>query len=134
LVIAVAALFGARARWAVFALATAGVAGSAAAAIVMASALWRKHRIGEIGAVQARGLVERFESDFYGDEVNAPRFVVIPPLPQILDEAARLIAMHSLRAYDSVARRIDAAFNTFACFDKGLREAAISEGFTLLPE
>jgi peptidoglycan/LPS O-acetylase OafA/YrhL len=37
LVIAVALLFGARARWAVFALATAGVAGSAAAAIVMAS-------------------------------------------------------------------------------------------------
>jgi hypothetical protein len=72
LVIAVAALFVARARWAVFALATAGVAGSAAAAIVMASALWRMHRIGEIGAVQARGLVERFESDFYGDEVNVP--------------------------------------------------------------
>jgi hypothetical protein len=49
--------------------------------------------------------------------------------------------MHGLRAYDSVqlasgrvARRIDAAFNTFACFDKGLRDAAISEGFTLLPE
>jgi peptidoglycan/LPS O-acetylase OafA/YrhL len=37
LVIAVAALFGARARWAVFALATAGVAGSAAAAILLAS-------------------------------------------------------------------------------------------------
>jgi peptidoglycan/LPS O-acetylase OafA/YrhL len=37
LVIAVAAVFGARARWAVFALATAGAAGSAAAAIVMAS-------------------------------------------------------------------------------------------------
>ena len=37
LVIAVAALFGARARWAVFALATAGVAGSAAGAIVLAS-------------------------------------------------------------------------------------------------
>ncbi len=37
LVIAVALLFGARARWAVFAFATAGVAGSAAAAIVMAS-------------------------------------------------------------------------------------------------
>ena len=37
LVIVVAALFGARARWAVFALATAGVAGSAAGAIVLAS-------------------------------------------------------------------------------------------------
>jgi peptidoglycan/LPS O-acetylase OafA/YrhL len=37
LVIAVAAVFGARARWAVFALATAGAAGSAAAAIMMAS-------------------------------------------------------------------------------------------------
>ncbi|HEY6647739.1 MAG TPA: acyltransferase family protein [Mycobacterium sp.] len=37
LVLAVAALFGARARWAVFGLATAGVAGSAAAAIVLAS-------------------------------------------------------------------------------------------------
>lgn len=37
LVIAVAAVLGARARWAVFALATAGAAGSAAAAIVMAS-------------------------------------------------------------------------------------------------
>jgi peptidoglycan/LPS O-acetylase OafA/YrhL len=37
LVLAVAALFGARARWAVFALATAGVAASAAAAIVLAS-------------------------------------------------------------------------------------------------
>jgi uncharacterized protein len=72
---------------------------------------------------------------------STPPFVVIPPLPEILDEAARLIAMHGLRAYDSVqlgsgrvARRIDAAFNTFACFDKGLRDAAISEGFTLLPE
>jgi peptidoglycan/LPS O-acetylase OafA/YrhL len=37
LVIAVAAVVGARARWAVFALATAGAVGSAAAAIVMAS-------------------------------------------------------------------------------------------------
>jgi peptidoglycan/LPS O-acetylase OafA/YrhL len=37
LVIAIAALLGARARWGVFALATAGAAGSAAAAIVMAS-------------------------------------------------------------------------------------------------
>jgi peptidoglycan/LPS O-acetylase OafA/YrhL len=37
LVIAVAALIGARARWAVFALATVGAVGSAAAAIVMAS-------------------------------------------------------------------------------------------------
>ena len=37
LVIAVAAVFGARARWAVFALATMGAAGSAAAAILMAS-------------------------------------------------------------------------------------------------
>jgi hypothetical protein len=37
LVIAVAAVFGARARWAVFALATAGVVGSAAAASLMAS-------------------------------------------------------------------------------------------------
>ena len=35
--IAVAALVGARARWAVFALAAAGVVGSAAAAILMAS-------------------------------------------------------------------------------------------------
>ena len=37
LVIAVAAVFGARARWAVFALATVGAAGSAVAAILMAS-------------------------------------------------------------------------------------------------
>jgi peptidoglycan/LPS O-acetylase OafA/YrhL len=37
LVIAVAAVFGARARWAVFALATAGAVGSAVAAILMAS-------------------------------------------------------------------------------------------------
>jgi hypothetical protein len=36
--------------------------------------------------------------------------------------------------YDSSARRIDAAFTTFASFDKALREAAISEGFTFLLE
>lgn len=41
LVIAVAAVFGARARWGVFALASLGVVGSAAAAIVMASSVNR---------------------------------------------------------------------------------------------
>jgi predicted nucleic acid-binding protein len=104
------------------------------------AALWRKHRIGEIGASRTRGLVERFESDFYGDVVTSPRFVVIPLLPELLDEAAELIGRYGLRAYDGVqlasagaARVIDPDFGRFACFDKALREAALAEGFALVP-
>jgi hypothetical protein len=57
----------------------------------------------------------------------------------ILDEAARSVGRHPLRAFDAVqlasalaARAADPELTAFACFDDALADAARAEGFTLL--
>ena len=85
-------------------------------------------------------LTAEFEADYYGDDANEGRFVVIGAPADILDDAARLVATHGIRAYDAVqlasaiaARDADSDCATFACFDQPLRRAATAEAFDLLP-
>jgi len=104
------------------------------------SAFWRKHRLGELSAEDARILTVEFEADFFGDREHRPRFAAIGTTVAMLDEAARACATHGLRAYDAVqlssaqvARRQDPACDTVAAFDRTLRRAAAAEGFALIP-
>lgn len=104
------------------------------------AALWRKQRLGELEASDARILTADFEADFYGTDEEAPRFAVLATTVGILDDAARLCAAHGLRAYDAIqlasalaARTADPACDTVAAFDDSLRQAASAEAFALLP-
>lgn len=104
------------------------------------AALWRKHRLGELDAEDARLLAAAFEADYYSSDEEEPRFSVVATTVEILDEAARLCATHGLRAYDAVqlssalaTRAADPACTTMAAFDSSLRATAAAEGFALLP-
>jgi hypothetical protein len=104
------------------------------------AALWRKHRHGELEADSARVLMAEFEADYFGDGTEAQRFVVMGVPARTLDEAARLVTAHGIRAHDSVqlasaiaAREADADCAAIACFDQRLRRAATAESFSLIP-
>jgi uncharacterized protein len=66
------------------------------------AALWRKHRLGEIGAADTAVLVAAFEADYFGGTDQEPRFVALAVMPGLLDEAARLVGVHGLRADDAL--------------------------------
>lgn len=113
---------------------------AALARVEVPAALWRKHRLGELRADDARLLVADFEADYFGADDEPPRFAAVAATAGILDEAARLCAAHGLRAYDAVqlssalaARRADESCTAFAVFDRALRGAAAAEGFDLVP-
>lgn len=113
---------------------------SQVARVEVPAAIWRKQRTGELTAEAAHGLSGDFAADYYGDAASAPRFAIVPITPAILDEAARLTAVHGLRAYDAIqlstalsARAVDPGCCDFASYDVGLRQAAVTEGFRLLP-
>jgi len=104
------------------------------------AALWQKQRMGELDATEAQALTAEFEADLFGDGVGPARFVVVATSATVLDDAARLCAVHGLRAYDAVqlataiaAWSADPASGTFAVFDRALRRAASAEGFMLVP-
>lgn len=113
---------------------------STLARVEVPSALWRKHRLGEVSAEMAVTLVTDFEDDFFGTAETDPRFDVVRASDEVLDAAARLTGAAGLRAYDAVqlasaeaARAADSGCDTFACFDSSLRDAAARSGFALLP-
>lgn len=108
------------------------------ARVEVPAAFWRKHRIGELDAGDAGILTQAFEVDFHGNDGG--RFAQIAVTPVLLDEAARLVAVHPLRASDSVqlasalhTQRALATAVPFAAFDQGLRSAAATEGMPLQP-
>jgi len=110
------------------------------ARVEVPAALWRKQRLGELSADDARLLAADFEADYFGADSEPPRFAPVATTAGILDEAARLCASHGLRAYDAVqlssalaARRADDSCTSFAAFDRSLRRAAATEGFDLVP-
>ncbi|WP_240687046.1 type II toxin-antitoxin system VapC family toxin [Amycolatopsis suaedae] len=118
----------------------AAVVVSELAGVEVPSALWRKHRTGELSAAAARVLVGAFEADLHGTAETEPRFVAVTASPLVLDTAARLTGVHGLRAYDAaqlatakVVASAEPACRTFATFDKSLADAAAAEGFALLP-
>ena len=113
---------------------------SQVARVEVPAALWRKQRAGTLTPRAAQVLSEGFAADYYGDPGAPPRFVIMPVTTQILDDAARLTAVHGLRAYDAIqlssaltARAVDRTCSSLASYDEGLRRAAATEGFSLLP-
>jgi predicted nucleic acid-binding protein len=113
---------------------------SCLARVEVPAAIWRKHRDGELDDHQAHVLTAEFEADYFGVGAEEQRLVVIGLPASILDEAARLVATHGIRASDSVqlasaiaARRADPDCATIACFDRRLQRAAVAESFGLLP-
>lgn len=112
---------------------------SALSRVEVPSALWRKQRVGELSAADAGLLARGFERDFHGTSAEPPRFSAIAIDATVLEDAARLVGAHALRAYDGVqlacalaARVADPECTSFACFDQRLRVAAAARGFTLL--
>jgi uncharacterized protein len=110
------------------------------ARVEVPAALWRKQRMGELSANDARLLTADFEADYFGTESEPPRFAAVVATGSLLDEAARLCASHGLRAYDAVqlssalaVRRVDGSCAEFAAFDHSLRIAATTEGFEVVP-
>lgn len=109
------------------------------ARVEVPAALWGKVRVGELAPRDAAILVSAFEFDYHGDSVGGPAFAAVPVGEELLVSAARLSALHNLRAYDAVqlacakaARSVDESVHTFAAFDRRLCEAALVEGFTLV--
>jgi uncharacterized protein len=110
------------------------------ARVEVPSAVWRKHRMGELSTSDARTLVDAFEADYFGADDHPQRFLVVAVTASVLDDAARMTAGHGLRAYDAVqlasacaARSAGTGCRTFAAFDRALRSAAAAEGFAVLP-
>jgi predicted nucleic acid-binding protein len=108
------------------------------------SALWRKQRMGELSTEDAAVLCAEFEADYATDEAidasaSSP-FVPVAVGPSLLDEAARLVAVHGLRSADAIqlasalaARAASPDVGTFAAFGAALRRAAAAEAFALYP-
>jgi predicted nucleic acid-binding protein len=110
------------------------------ARVQVPAAIWRKHRIDELDAADARVLVDAFELDFTGDGRDPPRFATVALSPGLLESAARMTGVHGLRAYDAVqlasacaVQEADPECDAFACFDASLRRAAAAEGFSIVP-
>ncbi len=110
------------------------------ARVEVPSALWRKQRLGELDAAAAQVLTATFEADWYGTEEEVPRFTAVATTAGVLEDAARLCAVHGLRAYDAVqlaaavaARDAVPECRTLLVFDRRLRAAAAAEDFSVAP-
>lgn len=108
---------------------------SAIARVEVPAALWRKQRLGEVAAETCALLVRAFAADLASGGAST-RLLAVALTAAVLEDAARLTAVHPLRAYDAVqlacaraARAADPAITTFACFDAGLASAAIADRF-----
>lgn len=110
------------------------------ARVEVPAAFWRKHRIGEIAAADARVLTAEFEADYYGTLEEDARFIVVGVTPGLLDDAARLCGRFHLRGFDAIqlasalaASAVDFGVVAMAAFDAALRSAAATEGLALVP-
>ncbi len=113
---------------------------SQVARVEVPAAIWRKNRVNALSAGDASVLIAVFEDDYYGFDEKRPRFVTVAVTSRVLDTAARLTGVHGLRVYDAVqlasaqeVAAVDPGCKTFAAFDGGLRSAAATEGFALMP-
>lgn len=104
------------------------------------AALWRKERLGDLSAKAASKLSRVFELDCSGTDLRDPRLAVVEVSAEIVQMAARFVAMYPLTASDAiqlatavVARNLDGSYCVFGCFDKQLRSAAAAQGFELVP-
>ena len=113
---------------------------SQAACVEVPAAFWRKQRTGALEPRVAQELGDEFAADYSGDEEAPPRFAVVPVTTSIVEQAARLTAVHGLRACAAIqlstalaVRAVDANCARFASYDEELRRAAAAEGFGLVP-
>lgn len=113
---------------------------SAIARVEVPAALWRKQRVEAMDPGATHRLARHFEIDFHGAAGRPPRFHVVALTGSVLEEGARLVAAHGLRACDGVqlasamaARNADPGCCEFACFDKRLRATAAATGFSPVP-
>jgi len=104
------------------------------------AALWRLHRMRLLTPRLTTALVGQFEADWFGDDTGPGRFGVVRMTSLVLEDAARLTAVHGLRGYDAIqlasaraVRGADRSITSFAVFDGALRDAAAVEGFVLVP-
>lgn len=114
---------------------------SALTQVEVASALWRKHRAGELSANDARLLVEAYRWGITDGTFSSGIPVAEVSLgADILDAAGRLVAVHRLRAGDAIqlasalaVRAADPRCTSFLVFDHRLAEAAATEAFDVRP-
>ena len=97
------------------------------------SAIRRREREGDISSADADLALEKIEGDC------STLFLTQPLSSPVMEEAARLIDRHPLRAYDAlqlagclVVREAMPEPVTFVCADARLCEAAANEGLTTL--
>jgi len=97
------------------------------------SAVRRREREGDISDSDADRILKQIEED------ASSSFLLQPSTSAVMEEAARLIDRHPLRAYDAlqlagclVARRGARGPLTFVCADVRLCETASLEGLTVL--
>lgn len=101
------------------------------------AAFWRKVRMGEMDATDARMLTASFELDWYGTGADDERFALMPVSAPLLSDAAHLCEVHDLRASDAVQLASALALGPqepagFACFDRRLATAARAEGLAII--
>jgi len=116
---------------------------SAVSQVEVASAIWRKQRMGELSPSRARVLVDAFLRDLHASYRQPSATAGVTYLPvatstAVLDDAASLVGIHGLRAYDAVqlasavlARAADPAVSELITYDVALHRAAAAEGFTV---
>lgn len=109
---------------------------SALARVEVAAALWRKHRVGQLGSEGVAVLATDFEADWDAGE-HGP-FAAVALTADVLSRAALAVARHPLRASDGIqlasalaAREADETIESFVCFDERLAAAARAEGFAV---
>ena len=97
------------------------------------SAVRRREREGDIPSVDANRILKQIEED------AAASFLVQHSTAAVIEDAARLIDRHPLKAYDALqlagclmARRGTPAPVTFVCADTRLCNAARVEGLTVM--
>jgi predicted nucleic acid-binding protein len=116
---------------------------SAASQVEVASAIWRKQRMGELSPSRARVLVDAFLGDLNASYQRPSATGVVTYLPvatstAVLDDAVNLVGIHRLRAYDAVqlasavrARAADPTLTELLTYDVALQRAAAAEGFAV---
>lgn len=110
---------------------------SSLARVEVPAALWDKARARLMDTTDARLLTNAFEVDWYGGADTEPRFPLVAASSAVVAEAARLCAVHNLRAFDAV--QLASALSLLgdepvglACFDRRLAVAAQAESLAVI--
>jgi predicted nucleic acid-binding protein len=97
------------------------------------SAIYRRHRLSPLPDRLLAEAIDRSRK-------LAETARTVATSEEVRSRAARLLAVHSLRAADALQLAAALVFSggqpageTFVCLDQTLREAAVREGFAILP-